>query len=161
MKAFTTMNTSAYTDTSSAILDEFFGGGGEFQQVRKKALRRAGRSPVKKASLKSLHASSNEQLLDGGESTCSFVSKKASAQGQNKIEAKRERRPLPKKTQKSLKDLHIEDNNVVSDLIHRVTHLSGSECVLPLDCTIFLCLFNEIHGCRTGARGAAGIDNSR
>lgn len=136
MHAISTMNTEAPTETSDAILDEFFGGGGQFQQVRTKAMRRPGRRPVKQTAqlLQSLQSTSLTQegqgQSPGGEGAVSNSSTptRKRAQGikkqtsKNKLET---RPPRPVKTEKDVKDLHLEDRNVVSDLIHRVTQLSG------------------------------------
>jgi hypothetical protein len=37
----------------------------------------------------------------------------------------KEKRQRSVKIEKEVKDLHLDDRNVVSDLIHRVTQLSG------------------------------------
>ena len=55
------------------------------------------------------------------------VSSKRQKQGGKKKSSKQQqtRPPRPVKSEKEVKELHLEDRNVVSDLIHRVTQLSG------------------------------------
>jgi hypothetical protein len=133
MNAHVTMNTNAHAETSGVILDEFFGGGGQFQQVRKKAMRRPGRSPMKQVALQSLQSASEDKSFGGkgeaeGDSSTNTVSPKRAAlkkSGSKKVM----RPPRPPKSEREVKDLHLDDRNVVSDLIHRVTQLSG--LVLP------------------------------
>jgi hypothetical protein len=131
MKAHVTMNTEASSEDSSAILDEFFGGGGQFQQVRKKAMRRPGRSPAKKSSitLNRLEQQQQQQQEEksGGvgervSSTSELAPTRSVLKKQRSIKEKRQRSV---KIEKEVKDLHLDDRNVVSDLIHRVTQLSG------------------------------------
>ena len=131
MKAHVTMNTEASSEDSSAILDEFFGGGGQFQQVRKKAMRRPGRSPAKKSSI-TLNRLEQEQQQQQEEksggvgervsSTSELAPTRSVLKKQRSIKEKRQRSV---KIEKEVKDLHLDDRNVVSDLIHRVTQLSG------------------------------------
>ena len=130
MKAHVTMNTEASSEDSSAILDEFFGGGGQFQQVRKKAMRRPGRSPAKKSSitLNRLEQELQQQEEKSGgvgervSSTSELAPTRSVLKKQRSIKEKRQRSV---KIEKEVKDLHLDDRNVVSDLIHRVTQLSG------------------------------------
>lgn len=131
MKAHVTMNTEASSEDSSAILDEFFGGGGQFQQVRKKAMRRPGRSPAKKSSI-TLNRLEQEQQQQQEEksggvgervsSTSELAPTRSVLKKQRSIKEKHQRSV---KIEKEVKDLHLDDRNVVSDLIHRVTQLSG------------------------------------
>jgi hypothetical protein len=130
MKAHVTMNTEASSEDSSAILDEFFGGGGQFQQVRKKAMRRPGRSPAKKSSITLNRLEQEQQQQEeksGGvgervSSTSELAPTRSVLKKQRSIKEKRQRSV---KIEKEVKDLHLDDRNVVSDLIHRVTQLSG------------------------------------
>ena len=124
MKAHVTMNTeyNNVNDSSSDILEEFFGGGGQFQQVKKKAMRRPGRNHVKNVTLQSISSGNNDDMSSVG--SPSSISSKNSIQSNTKNERKRVRlRDV--KSDKDVKDLHLDDRNVVSDLIHRVTQLSG------------------------------------
>ena len=127
MQAHSTMNTEAHGETSGAILEEFFSGGGQFQQVRSKAMRRPGQGSVKQVPLRSLQTASEEKSGGGGGgggggdgSISSGSSSKRSAPKKNGT-----RRVRAVKTERVVKALHLEDRNVVSDLIHRVTQLSG------------------------------------
>jgi len=119
------MNTEAKGD-SNEILEEFFGGGGQFQQVRKKAMRRPGRSPAKQVILNKLEEKSalGEANTDTASESQSLPKPKPLVKKQRSVKEKCVR---VVKTEKEVKDLHLEDRNVVSDLIHRVTQISGLE----------------------------------